>query len=249
MTEFNGVYADYYDSFHDKKNYYAEINNLLEILKNNYGLMELSEVSILDFGCGTGKHMSVLHELGLKVSGYDLSEDMLKIARRNNAKDLVFFNKLSGELNFDMVLSLFDVASYQYTDQKFDKYLEQMDSVLDKNGVLVFDGWHANGVTHSPPENRSRIIKFEDVEISREVAAKHFSDSGITELTIQIIDKKTDKTILTEIHKLRSFTLDYISAHLKKLNYQKIDFYDGVNLKSRVNNTSWRFLVVASKIN
>jgi len=39
---------------------------------------------LLDVGCGTGHHMSILRSRGYDVSGVDGSEGMLEVARRNN---------------------------------------------------------------------------------------------------------------------------------------------------------------------
>jgi SAM-dependent methyltransferase len=248
MNEFKGHYADHYDLFHENKNYYEEMQKLLVILNDHYLIKDLSSLRFLDFGCGTGKHMSVLRELGINVIGYDLSEDMLKIARQNNSKDLVFTSNLSYKSDFDIVYSLFDVASYQHTDEKFIAYLKQIDMVLARDGVLIFDGWHSIGLAQSPPENRNRIVRFGDLEIARQVTAKYLPDSDLTELSIQLINTKTGKIISNEIHKLRSFSLDFITTCLKKLNYRNIEFFDGSDTKAKVSSASWRFIVFASKI-
>jgi len=66
----------------------------------------------LDFGCGTGRSSRLLHKLGFNVTGVDISEDMLRIAR---AADLSGDYRLvpGDNLNkfpvgaFDLVLSAF----------------------------------------------------------------------------------------------------------------------------------------------
>ena len=45
---------------------------------------ELVGGKVLDVGCGTGRITAHLHELGLDISGVDLSPEMLGIARRTN---------------------------------------------------------------------------------------------------------------------------------------------------------------------
>lgn len=56
------------------KNTAAEIDFLMETLQLAPG------ASILDVGCGTGRHSLVLAKLGFQVTGVDISPDMLAIA-------------------------------------------------------------------------------------------------------------------------------------------------------------------------
>jgi ubiquinone/menaquinone biosynthesis C-methylase UbiE len=42
--------------------------------------------SVLDCACGTGQHLYMFSEMGLRVSGSDYSESMLEVAKRNLEK-------------------------------------------------------------------------------------------------------------------------------------------------------------------
>src|SRR5271169_6802885 len=67
---------------------------------------------VLDFGCGTGRSSRFLRKLGFSVTGVDISDDMLRIAR---AKDPSGDYRLAPGDNFeelevgtfDLVLSAF----------------------------------------------------------------------------------------------------------------------------------------------
>ena len=53
-------YSDFYDIFNKYRNYNRELRFILEIAKNKKYL--------LDLGCGTGTHLSMLENLGYKVA-------------------------------------------------------------------------------------------------------------------------------------------------------------------------------------
>jgi len=66
----------------------------------------------LDFGCGTGRSARLLRKLGLQVTGVDISEDMLRIARATDPSGDYRvipddnFDQYAGG-SFDLVLSAF----------------------------------------------------------------------------------------------------------------------------------------------
>ena len=106
---FLGKYAELYDLFHANKNYK---NDVLQIIKA-IGCRETEGLSGFDFGCGTGVHAFEFEKLGVRVEGYDISEDMLTTAQRKYpnlkfSQNLEDFNK-----QYDFTYSLFDVISYQ----------------------------------------------------------------------------------------------------------------------------------------
>ena len=97
----------------------------------------------LDLGCGTGVHVETLHELGWTVTGVDLSDDQLRIARKRagdraellqaDAADLPF-----ADSSFDLVLS-----SFTHTDvEDFGAVMDEAVRVLAPEGRLVYLGPH-----------------------------------------------------------------------------------------------------------
>jgi len=245
--KFIGLYAQLYDSFHQSKNYEFEVENFLQILQSYYFSGSMKEKNFIDFGCGTGKHISVLRDFGYKVSGYDISQDMLSIAAKLNPEGTCFYNALPANLKFDVVYSLFDVSSYQMSDQDFGFYLDELDFLASPGGVVAFDGWHTSGLRESPPEDRSKIIIFGGVEIERRVSVKLFPDSEVSELTIELFEIKSGDLLATEVHKMRSFDLNFVRFQLQQRNYVNIQFFDASDFKPNVNQDTWRFLVFASR--
>ena len=76
--------------------------------------IDVSQCVILDVGCGSGFYVNLWREQGVSdITGVDISEDMLRVARRkarNHAIDLKFRHGDIANLNlrteFDLILSL-----------------------------------------------------------------------------------------------------------------------------------------------
>ena len=85
MNQFGDLYSQYYDLLYSDKDYIGEVDYIDNLIK----LHNKNVKTLLDMGCGTGKHAELFYEKGYKVHGIDLSEDMLKIAnqRRKGKED------------------------------------------------------------------------------------------------------------------------------------------------------------------
>ena len=71
---FFDAHAPDYDGNEFTKNTVAEVDFVLELLELPAG------ASILDVGCGTGRHAVELARRGYAVTGLDLSSEMLRVA-------------------------------------------------------------------------------------------------------------------------------------------------------------------------
>ena len=99
--------ADAYATLEFANTYFLAYRDLPEILAGH-----VTGTRALDFGCGTGRSTKFLQKLGFNVTGVDVSEDMLRIARStdpsgdyrlvpdDNFDDLAFGS-------FDLVLAAF----------------------------------------------------------------------------------------------------------------------------------------------
>jgi len=68
--------ASAYATLEFANTYYLAFRDLPEILSTH-----VTGLRAIDFGCGTGRSTRVLRKLGFDVTGVDISEDMLRIAR------------------------------------------------------------------------------------------------------------------------------------------------------------------------
>ncbi|HJO93750.1 MAG TPA: class I SAM-dependent methyltransferase [Victivallales bacterium] len=201
-------YAKYYDLLYKDKDYPKEADYIFSLLTK----YKIEFGDILELGCGTGKHASLLSEYGYNIHGIDFSEDMLERARflaRNNSK--LFFEK--GDVRtfevdkiFDAVLSLFHVVSYQVTNQHLKATFNTVNKHLKKGGFFIFDCWYGPAVLSEKPERRIKELENEEICVSRIAEPVMYPQKNCVDVnyTVAIEDKITNETdVLKETHKMR----------------------------------------------
>ena len=99
--------ADAYATLEFANTYYLAYRDLAAVLTEH-----ARGTKALDFGCGTGRSTRLLRKLGFEVTGVDISEDMLRIARGVDPSGdyRLVPNDCFDELEvgaFDLVLSAF----------------------------------------------------------------------------------------------------------------------------------------------
>ena len=143
--------AKYYDLFYARKNYDKEVEFIRHFAKEG-------KCSILDAGCGTGNHAKILKDCGFQVFGFDLSEEMIKIASEKLGNTFENGNILNyhSDKRYDIVISFFAVFNHLKTYKEFEIALKNLKGLLNESGVLIID-------LHNPSKNGQKIDKFENI--------------------------------------------------------------------------------------
>lgn len=167
-----GDYAHYYNLLYRDKDYAAETDFILSVFKKN-GLVP---GTLLDLGCGTGRHGREMARRGIRVDGVDLSETMLAMGRaeQDKADGGSLPNLHQGDARsvrlgttFDAVTSLFHVMSYQNTEEDAAALLRTAWAHLNPGGLFLFDFWYGPCVLSLRPEFRTKTMENESVHIER----------------------------------------------------------------------------------
>ncbi len=118
--------------------------------------------SVLDIGCGPGRHLRVLEEAGARAFGIDLSADLLTEARRRgpsariaraDMRTLPFKDRV-----FDLALLLFTTFGYFETDDEHARVLAETRRVLRPGGRLLIDTLNSVRLSSNlVPETRRRV--------------------------------------------------------------------------------------------
>jgi SAM-dependent methyltransferase len=99
--------------------------------------------TLLDIGCGTGKHLSILKNY-FRVEGLDKSKEMLMYAKQNNP-ELTFYHgdmtKFNTNKSYDIITCLFSSIGYVKTVAKLNKTIACMAKHLKPNGLLIIEPW------------------------------------------------------------------------------------------------------------
>jgi SAM-dependent methyltransferase len=101
---------------------------------------------ILDLACGHGRHAVELARRGFRVTGFDLSEPSLELARGRAAAERVELDLVQGDMRelpwegeFEAVLSLFTAFGYFSDKADDERVLAQVERVLRSGGSFLLD--------------------------------------------------------------------------------------------------------------
>jgi SAM-dependent methyltransferase len=158
--------ARYYDSIYADKNYAAEVDYVDRLIQR----FAPGARSVLDLGCGTGRHAFEFAERGYTVLGVDRSSNMLKRAQEQKAqfaphlRDRLAFEhddirRFRLARRFDCVLALFHVVSYQNSNEDVLATFSTAKTHIREDGVFVFDCWYGPGVLIDPPVARVKRLQ------------------------------------------------------------------------------------------
>ena len=241
MSNFGTNYSDYYDFIHKEKNYKQEVQQIINVAE----ITPRKHQRILDFGCGTGLHIKEFIELGYDVYGFDISSSMLVQARINNGDREIFTNDLSVfPEKFDLTYSLFDVISYQDNLDSAKKFLKSIIEKTKNAGLILIDGWHANGAKLDPPKRVERSFTVNGQALKRIVRPLSSEIENLYPLQIDIEDSMGNYS--QEIHRLRAFSESEIRDLLLEFGCTNIQFSDGKDYLSPLKPNSFRFFVKAN---
>lgn len=104
--------------------------------QNDRGGKGQDRKKILDLGCGTGNNMEVLNQFGENF-GVDMSKEAVEFCRKRGLKNARVGSsyKTGFEKSYFDLITLLDVL--EHTDD--DKTLEEINRILDKNGLLIIN--------------------------------------------------------------------------------------------------------------
>jgi SAM-dependent methyltransferase len=131
--------ARFYDALYWFKDYRAACDALHAIVQREVP----GATTLLDVGCGTGKHLEHLGR-DYRVEGLDLSGDLLALARERcpgvplHQADMSNF---SLGRTFDAVTCLFSAVAYVRTAERMEAAVACMARHLNETGVLVIEPW------------------------------------------------------------------------------------------------------------
>lgn len=202
-----GRYSSYYDLLYRDKDYQGEA----EYIESIIGRFNPGAKSILDLGCGTGKHAAILAQKSYKVYGIDRSEDMLTIAREasvegNPAYFCADVTQARIGVKVDIVTALFHVVSYQTSNEDLVGLFNTVREHLRPGGIFIFDFWYGPAVLTNKPEPRLKALEDETLLVYRFASPQSRPNEDIVDVKYKVIvkDKKSGQLEeLSELHSMR----------------------------------------------
>jgi SAM-dependent methyltransferase len=252
VTEvFGPDYSAAYDALYVDKDYRAEC----DIIEQRFLGANKPVRTILDLGCGTGRHSVELAQRGYELVGIDLSEAMLDRARRRAASEGANATFLLGDVRhvelgrrFDAVLSMFAVIGYQTDTTDLRATFDNVRRHLEPGGVFVFDVWYAPAVLAVGPSTRVKVVPTEGGEIERRAVGTLDPVERVCSVRYELTRRRADGSSSTtyETHRMRYFDERELDALLAKsgLALRSVSAFPDVEHEPSVE--SWNVLVVVA---
>jgi SAM-dependent methyltransferase len=209
-----GAYSRYYDLLYRDKDYASEAAYVHELIaKHRPGAK-----TVLDLGCGTGRHAGLLAERGYSLTGVDLSEEMLAVARQAQPTGSFFQGDVRSVRlgrTFDVVLSLFHVMSYQTTNADLLAALSTMREHLAPGGLFVFDCWYGPAVLTDRPQTRIKRLEDAAISVTRLAEPVLHPNDNLVDVNYQVFIRDKQTSVVEELRE--THTMRYLFAPEVKL--------------------------------
>lgn len=246
-------YAYYYNTFYQDKDYKAEAEQVDNLLKK-YGR---DVKSIINYGCGTGRHDIELAKIGYQCAGIDISSLMIDIAKENIKRENIAIDfsiedirNFKPDKQYDAVISLFHVMSYQNRNQDVLMTFQSARKALNKDGLFLFDVWYGPGVLSDRPSLRVKKIEDERNKLIRIATPVLHDKENVVDVCYEVlvIDKVTGNTkSIEEVHNMRYFFRPELEFLLNEAGFELIDNLDCQTL-CETNFDSWTSYFIAKAV-
>ncbi|TGM31740.1 class I SAM-dependent methyltransferase [Leptospira biflexa] len=212
-------YSIYYDLLYKDKDYAGESQYVLNALSTDDKQLN----SLLELGCGTGKHAEFFLQKFNQYKGVDLSEDMVmqakdRLAGKNVDLSIGDVRNFKSNEKFDAVVSLFHVASYQIENHDFLSYLKSANENLKSGSLFLFDFWYGPAVLNLKPSIKIKRMSSEKYLVTRiaEPTCDPQRNLVIVNYEVLIEDKANHKhSKIIESHPMRYYFIPEIKYFLE----------------------------------
>ncbi len=215
----------------------------IDLILKNITLPRSSK--IIDMACGAGRHAVILARKGFEVTGVDLSEKLISIARSISAKEnlnvkfiLSDIRNFLSEDKFDLVLNLFTSFGYFESDEENFAVLKKAYDLLNDKGFFILDFFNSEFLVKNLVKYSSDKISSGEIIQERKI----LNNRVIKKITIVKSEQANEYEESVKI-----YSHNDLSQVLKKIGfdiYKTFGDFDGTEFNS---STSPRVIFVCQK--
>ena len=256
MSNFGSDYATAYDAMYEDKDYLSECAQL-EWAFQEFGTFQIR--SILDIGCGTGKHSWELAKRGYEVTGIDRSANMLEQAinqpiETSKKREPVF--KLGDAVDFtlgqefDAVIMMFAVISYLDSNDSLLMGLKNVTRHLKPGGLFLADFWYGPGVLTDRPQRRSHKRALGNKTVERRVTPKMNLARNTCSLKYDVVinDSEGNSHTATEEHVMRYLFGPELELALSVAGLDLLHLGRSNNWQCKLEEADWTGSLIARRL-
>jgi SAM-dependent methyltransferase len=240
-------FVSWFDSPHYHKLYEhrdaAEASGFVDALIKR--LQPGASATMLDLGCGTGRHSKHLASKGFRVTGMDLAASSIAEAAKSERPGLRFFRRDMrmpfGRNRFDYVFSFFTSFGYFDNSAEHLAVVRNIARSLKPGGTLVLDYLNSHHADMRLTREESRVIDETVYRIARWSTPRHLFKRIV-------IDDEQGGELLEYCERVAKFTLrDF--ERMFALHGMRLDaVYGDYHLNQYDGQASPRMILVARKI-
>ena len=245
-------YAPWYDLLYEDKDYVSETSFVEEQLYRHGA----KSGSLLDLGCGTGVHAIEFARRGWTVAGIDLSEDMIRKANARLSNDVQGVTFRQGNAcypgedhDFEAVVSLFHVASYQTNHSNLRGLFSAAYAALKPGGVFLFDYWYGGAVLAQGVETRVKTVDRPPLRVTRIAQSNIDEATAMVEVNYTLFCENLAQHAIKrvdEVHYLRYWFPFEIDTFLHSVGFETVGHFAWMSESNPVSET-WAAYAVARK--
>lgn len=256
MSVFNPNYAEKYDHFYEGKDYRGECD-LVEAAFKRFGA---DPKTLLDVGCGTGKHLIELARRGYGTSGVDLSAAMLEQARISSAAELPESERpelLCGDARdfdfgrtFDAAIMMFAVIGYLTTNDDVLAGLRNIRRHLDTGALFVCDFWYGPTVLGMGASDRMRVLERDGEQVLRATSTTVDPFTHTADVTFRLWTIRDAQVVSesSELHRLRYFFPQEFALLLAEAGFALESLSAFPTIDEKPNAGTWNAFAVARAV-
>lgn len=200
------------------------------------------DTKLIDLACGAGRHSIYLNSLGFDVTGVDLSERSISLAKPFENSRLHFevgdLRCLNLSSKFDIALNLFTSFGY------FDCFATNMQVLAQVNALLNPLGYFLIDFMNSP-KVLSRLVTSEQVH--RNTITFHIQRKLAQGLIIKDISFEVDEKKYHYQEKVQALTLKDFEIMLNGSGFQIIECFGNYSLEKFDEKESDRLILICKK--
>lgn len=239
--------------FYDRLMQDVPYDDWVQFLHKKKEQFQVQGNQLLDLACGTGELSIRFSKANFRVTGVDLSTDMLTVAQHkatNEGLSIPFFQQnmveLEGVGQFDLVTIFCDSLNYLQTEEEVQQTFHRVYNHLRPGGLLLFDV-HSLYKMNEIFMDKTFGLNDEDISYVWHSYAGDDEQSVEHELTFFVLDNNTRQyNRFDEYHLQRTFPIETYIHMLKQANFTEIDV-NGDFFKETIEETTERVFFTAKK--
>jgi len=245
--------APIYDVIYSARHQTAqEVNFLKWAFKN---LCASTIKTVLDVGCGTGRHAIPLSEDGFEVTGIDASEAMLRIAKRKAREAGVnprFLNldlrTLEIDRQFDAALCMLTVFNHLVAQSEVEAGLSNLKKCLRAGGLLVLDMINLGSLLRRYKDVDHQLIQDKSIIVHR-IVLREFDELNLiqTHREFDIVTDGDHKSLVMSERKLRLYGYAELKALLHTRGFKRVCCFGSFEERTQATASAPRLIVVATR--